>query len=193
MESESRSLRTTFSEAEAQRKAIESSLTTTGSSFQDNLLATIQIYEECLRIANLVSLFSPNETLEDINSSNLQYLLINFSLADLTLKKIGGDRKAILLQARDHYERFLKLLDSYDILSRADAKLLEKFTESPNTFSTASTTDAASRRETKIARFKEEKELRQKLEVQVSLRERFTCHSSYSVVPPKESHSPRAR
>jgi len=190
MESESRSLRTTFSDAEAQRKAIESSLATTGLSFQDNLLATIKTYEECLRIANQVSLFSPNEILEDINSSNLQYLLITFYLADLTLKRIGGDRKAILLQASDYYERFLKLLDSYDMLSRTDANLFAKFTESPNTFSTASTTDAAARRGTKIARFKEEKELKQKLEVRVTSREPLTCYSSYSVVPPKESHSP---
>jgi immunoglobulin-binding protein 1 len=190
MESESRSLRAAFSEAEAQRKAIESSLATTGSSFQDNLLATIKTYEECLRITNQVSLFSPNETLEDINSSDLQYLLINFYLADLVLKRTGGDRKAILIQARDHYERFLQLLDSYDMLSRADAKLFEKFTESPNTFSIASTTDAAARRGTKIARFKEQKELKQKFEVQTTLCEVFTCHSPHSVVSPKESHSP---
>jgi len=193
MGSESRSLRTAFSEAETQRKAIESSLATSGSPFQDNLLATIKTYEECLRIASQVSLFSPNETLEDVNSNELQYLLINFYLADLTLKRIGGDRKAILLQARDYYEHFLKLLDSYDILSRADAKLFEKFTEGPNTFSTASTTDAVARRDTKIAQLKEEKELKQKLEVQTTLRKPFTCYSSYLVVSPKESHSPRAR
>jgi hypothetical protein len=62
---------------------------------------------------------------------------------------------------------FLKLLDSYDVLSKADAKLYERFRDNPQSFSTASTSDAAARRQTKIARFREEKELRRKLEVRI--------------------------
>lgn len=58
----------------------------------------------------------------------------------------------------------MKQLDAYDILSLGDSKLLEQYREAPNTFSTASTTDAAARRETKISRFRMEKELKQKLE-----------------------------
>lgn len=42
--------------------------------------------------------------------------------------------------------------------------MFERFQESPNTFSIVSSTDPAMRRETKIRRFKEEKELKQRLE-----------------------------
>jgi len=59
----------------------------------------------------------------------------------------------------------LKQLDNYDILSKAEARLYEQLKEAPDTFSTASTTDAATRRGTKIARFKEEKALKEKMEV----------------------------
>ena len=97
-------------------------------------------------------------------------MAINYHLAELVQKIFNTDvalRKENLLRARGHYEQFLKLLDSYDILGRADAKLLEAYTEDKNNFSTASTRDAAARRDAKIARFREEKELKRKLEVSV--------------------------
>lgn len=90
---------------------------------------------------------------------------INYYLAELILKITGGDRKSYLQRARASYERFLRLLDSHGILSKADARLLEKYLDSRDSFSTASATDAAARRETKISRFKGEKELKRKLEV----------------------------
>lgn len=95
-------------------------------------------------------------------------MIINYHLAELLQRVVGTDRKATLLSARGCYEKFMKLLDSYDVLSKPDAKLYEKYQESPNSFSTASTSDAAARRETKIARFRAEKELKAKLEVRSS-------------------------
>lgn len=92
-------------------------------------------------------------------------MLIDYHLAELVQRITGSDRKATLLRARQSYERFFKLLDSYDVLSKSDAKLYEKYQEAPNSFSTASTTDPAARRETKIARFRTEKDLKAKLEV----------------------------
>jgi hypothetical protein len=61
------------------------------------------------------------------------------------------------------------LLDSYDILNASDVKLFETYTEDKANFSTANTRDAAARRDAKIARFREEKELKRKLEVRASL------------------------
>jgi len=51
------------------------------------------------------------------------------------------------------------------MLSKGDAKLLESYNEDKQNFSTVSTKDAAARRDVKIARFREEKGLKQKLEV----------------------------
>lgn len=92
-------------------------------------------------------------------------MAINYHLAELVLRITGGDRKAYLTRARGYYEQFLKLLDSYDLLSKSDAKLLEQYKENKDQFSTASTKDAAARRDAKISRFREEKELKRKLEV----------------------------
>jgi immunoglobulin-binding protein 1 len=165
MAEEQRSLRTVFSEAEAQRKRLEAFASNTGAAFQENLAAAVEAYRESSRIADQISLFSPNETLDDISSGDLQFLLIDYHLAELGAKQIGGDRKSHLLEARSHYERFLKQLDNYDILSKDESKLFEEYTENPDDFSTASKTDAAARRATKISRFKHEKDLKGKLEV----------------------------
>jgi immunoglobulin-binding protein 1 len=76
-----------------------------------------------------------------------------------------SDRKGVLQQAREAYERYLSLLETYEVLPDGDRKLFERFLENRDSFSTASTTDAAARRKTKIARFKEEKAMKMKLEV----------------------------
>lgn len=166
MDEQPRSLRVLFSDAEGLRQGAESSsLSPMSSEFQENLTSAIATYEECLKVARQVSLFSPNESLEDINSGDLQYLLINYHLAELIQRITSGNRKANVLKARQCYESFLKLLDQYDMFSKADSSMYEQYMDSPDTFATASTTNAQARRDTKIARFKEEKELKRKLEV----------------------------
>ncbi len=92
-------------------------------------------------------------------------MLIDYHLAELILQSSASDRKDVLRQAREQFERFLSLLDTYGILSKGDRKLHEQYLDAPNSFSTISTTDAALRRESKIARFREEKGLKKKLEV----------------------------
>lgn len=51
------------------------------------------------------------------------------------------------------------------MLSTSDRKLYERFLENRDDFSLISNTDPAARRDTKIARFKKENELKLKLEV----------------------------
>jgi immunoglobulin-binding protein 1 len=97
-----------------------------------------------------------------------RYLATNHHLAELIQRIYTPDiplRKTNILLARKHYEDFLKQLDSYDILEASDAKLLEAYNEDKANFSTANTRDAAARRDAKIARFRQEKELKRKLEV----------------------------
>jgi len=83
----------------------------------------------------------------------------------LILRASGKERKAILQRAREAFERYLSLLDHYDILGAPEKKLYEAYNESPTTFSTISTTDPNTRRGAKISNFKLEKELKKKLEV----------------------------
>jgi immunoglobulin-binding protein 1 len=68
------SIKSLFNSAESQRKAIESSWDSNTAEYQQNLFAAIETYSECLKVADRLSLFSPNETLEDLVSGDLQYV-----------------------------------------------------------------------------------------------------------------------
>jgi len=85
------------------------------------------------------------------------------------LRLNSQDRKSTLQKAREAYERHLTLLDHYEILSTTDKKLYNDYTEAPTTFSTILTKDPNARRDAKIANFKQEKELKKKLEVKPGL------------------------
>ena len=70
---EPQSLRALFASAEERRKRLESALETSSPAYQQNLGAAIDTFEQCRRLADDLSLFSPNETIDDISSKNLQY------------------------------------------------------------------------------------------------------------------------
>nr|CDP30645.1 Putative PP2A regulatory subunit TAP46 [Podospora anserina S mat+] len=168
METEPRSLKAVFADAEAQRIALETQAFTPNSQeYTDAISSAIKNYQESLHLISHLSLFSPNESLEDLSTSDLPLLLINYHLAELSQKLPTPslpERKRILTSARDFYERFLHLLDSYSLLTPQSAKLLEAYTSSPSTFSTANSSDPTVRRNAKIANFQTEKALRQKLD-----------------------------
>ncbi|RDW69818.1 hypothetical protein BP6252_08838 [Coleophoma cylindrospora] len=157
-------LKSLYASAESKRKSLESSWDTNTATYQQNLASAIAAYEECRQLTDRLSLFSPNESLEDITSGDLQYLLINYRLGDLILLKNDKDRKDILQKARDAYEQYLSLLEHYDIFSTSEKKLYTTYVEDATSFSTISTSDPAARRGAKIANFKQEKELKKKLE-----------------------------
>ncbi|MCJ1390701.1 hypothetical protein MMC18_003562 [Xylographa bjoerkii] len=156
-------IRTLFASAKDLRRQLES-LQSTTQTYQENLQKAISTLEECRKLADKVSLFSPNETEEDIPSGDLQYLSIDYFLGDLIAKKIATDRKPLLQNAQEAYERYLGLLDTYSMLSKSDKKLYDRYLESRNGFTLLASSDMSIRRDTKIARFQQEKDLKQKLE-----------------------------
>lgn len=68
------SIRSLFTSAERQRQEIESSWDSNTAAYQQNVAAAIATYDDCLKLADRLSLFSPNETLEDVSSIDLQYI-----------------------------------------------------------------------------------------------------------------------
>ncbi|KAL2754480.1 hypothetical protein ACRALDRAFT_1063305 [Sodiomyces alcalophilus JCM 7366] len=161
-----RTLKQLLAEAQAKRLALEDSSPVSDPSYSDNLGEAIQIHEEILRAVSRVSLFSPNEPLDDIATPDLPYLLANYHLAELHQKTTEPDpshRRAALSRVRDAYERFLALLDSYDALQGPYRTLYERYTDDPPSFSTVTSADPARRREAKIANFRAEKLLKDRL------------------------------
>ncbi len=65
-------IRTLFASARAQRKQLEPLPDPTSALYQENLQSAIAALETCRKIADRISLFSRNETEEDISSGDLQ-------------------------------------------------------------------------------------------------------------------------
>ncbi|KAK4126223.1 TAP42-like protein [Parathielavia appendiculata] len=172
MGDEPRSLKAVFADAEAKRLALDGSqLPQNSPEYQATVSSAVKLYQECLSLIDALSLFSPNESLEDLSTTDLPFLLTNFHLAELTQKLSSPspqehvqERKSLLASAREAYERYLHLLDNYGLLQTAHQKLFKQYTEAPTAFSTVPTSNPAARRDAKIANLKTEKELRAKLE-----------------------------
>ncbi|KAL8687467.1 MAG: hypothetical protein Q9218_006368 [Villophora microphyllina] len=161
---QNQSLRTLFETANNQRHKLNSTPNPSSSVYQSHLQTATKAFHQCRDLTERLSIFSPNEIEDDISSSDLQYLLINHYLGDLLLKNSLDPRKDVLLRSRAAYERYLKLLDTYDMLSKSDNKLYQRYLSAPEGFSLLSQSDPTARRNTKIARYKQEQELKLKLE-----------------------------
>lgn len=91
--------------------------------------------------------------------------MIDFHLGELISKVNSPDRATYLRRSQDAFARYLQLLDSYRMLSKSAFSLYERFSEDKDGFSILGSSDPVVRRDVKIRRYKEEKELRAHLDV----------------------------
>lgn len=160
------SLKGLFAQAEERRLALEGAFEVTDPSYREVLTNAIEDYTKCLELISQLRIFSPNESLEDLSTSDLPYLLVHFYLAELIQKvptAYPRERKDTVEKSRQCYERFLYALDSYSLLDQQYGKMLESYVEDPSSFTTTPSSDPAARRNAKIANFKSEQSLKQKL------------------------------
>ncbi|KAJ7074175.1 serine/threonine protein phosphatase PP2A-associated protein [Mycena amicta] len=110
------------------------------------------------RIVGL-SLFSPNETLEDISTRDLIYLLVPFALAELQSRirvEQPAEDIANVKQSQRHLSTFISRLEDYEVVSEVQRTL---HAQDPATIK-----DPASRRELKIKQYQQEKDLRSRIQ-----------------------------
>jgi immunoglobulin-binding protein 1 len=163
------SLSATFTAAEALRNQLD--ITPSNSAgFASTLASAIQKYKQCIELSQKLGLFSPNETLDDVATASLPFLLLHFRRSELILRIPGGveaGRKNAILEARIEIEKFLGQLDNYDLLGgKAESEMWERYVEDKNEFEVIGKgADPQTRRNGKITRWKQEKELKAKLQV----------------------------
>lgn len=169
------SLRALFETAESKRRALEGGSGSVpydpnSSAYKSDLETTISLYTKTLEQISAVSLFSPNEGIEDIATSELPFLLTSFHLAELiqrTPTPEPRERPAVLRRATRAYELFLNLVDAYGLIPSPSpySKLLDRYREEGERFAVvAQGADASARRNGKIASFKAEKQLKERME-----------------------------
>lgn len=135
--------------------------------FKALLQSTISTLEQCSQLVDQLALFSTNEDLDDISTSNIQYLGIEYLLSELTMRSYSPtDRKAQLNTASELLEQFLTRLDEYSLLSAPDKKLLESYKDDRIHFRiVGDNVGMEAKRNTKVKRFEEEKALKSQLKL----------------------------
>ncbi|KAF9912196.1 hypothetical protein EC991_000607 [Linnemannia zychae] len=152
------SLAQVFQKAEVLYLDIQkSSLASNSDEYQSKVNQSIRGFELSSRMVRQLSLFSENEFMEDISTKDLRFLLTEYYIGELFLKRVTPDRLADLNTSKEHLDHFLLQCETHDILTPMDKKYLEQLTNN-------APKDAATRRGEKIARFKREKEMRNQIE-----------------------------
>ncbi len=158
------SLKQAFAQAKYNQQSLDN-LDPRSLQFRSIIDSAIQQLQACQKLIQDISLFSPNEELEDISTQNIQFLTVDYLLADLLLKSYDESRLASLNRSTSLLDGFLNRLDQYSLLSSPDRKLYEQYQENKAKFSLVSSSSPEERRRLKISRFQEEKQLKKKLEV----------------------------
>ncbi|KAF9904137.1 hypothetical protein BX616_001396 [Lobosporangium transversale] len=135
----------------------KTTLSSTSEEYQSKVNESIKGFERAEAMVQQLSLFSENEFMEDISTKDLRFLLTKYYLGELFLKRVSQDRLSALNTSKDHFDHFLLQCETHEILTAQDKKYLEQLTAN-------TPRDAATRRGEKIARFKREKEMRNRIE-----------------------------
>ncbi|KAG5513871.1 hypothetical protein PMAC_000493 [Pneumocystis sp. 'macacae'] len=156
---ENKSLRELFDSAENFRKKIEE-----GSS--ELLTDCISLYEKCHYLTRKLSLFSKNEEIDDINTSEIKFLLIDYYIAELLDRNVTSNRSSTIIKSKNLFISFLTLCDNYALLTNSDKALFDHLNSiGKNNENCTIKESNISRREGKIQRYKKEKELNKNISV----------------------------
>ncbi|KAF5358471.1 hypothetical protein D9756_001392 [Leucocoprinus leucothites] len=111
------------------------------------------------RIRDL-SIFSPNELLDDISTKDLVYLTLPYVLAEVKNRARTTertDRMGVLSEAVGYYRAFVHQLEQYEIIPEDEKKLYSH--------KSSALVDPAKRREVKINQYKKAKEIKDRIQV----------------------------
>ncbi|KAJ3281901.1 hypothetical protein HDU79_010394 [Rhizoclosmatium sp. JEL0117] len=169
------SLSTRFEEAQRLFNSLEESELPCGcDEYQTKVSTALSLLSSCQSMVRELGIFSENEPIDEINTLDLRFLLIDYYSSVLSLKQQpqhapnlirsvatkNQDRIAVLKSSLASFDSFLFALEMIDALAD-DEKL---FVLDPNA-AFAVPKDPALARAAKIERFKREKALKEKLKV----------------------------
>ncbi|XP_033105718.1 immunoglobulin-binding protein 1-like [Anneissia japonica] len=145
----------------------ESEDPTNSVPYQELVSEAISLLEQATHMVNDLALFSSNEQIDEIATTDLRYLLLPSLLGDVSMKLMSDDRLEVLETGQAYFIDYLKRCKDYTITNQEIPT-----TESADTGVTSPTVSGPGRpdmkamqadREAKIKKFKEKKERERKM------------------------------
>ncbi|XP_004694510.1 PREDICTED: immunoglobulin-binding protein 1 isoform X1 [Condylura cristata] len=134
---------------------------------QDKVFKGLELLKKATEMLSQLDLFSQNEELEEISSTDLKYLLVPAFQGALTMKQVNPSKRLEHLQwAREHFLNYLSQCRCYHIAEFALPKTKDDSEENNTAHSSVAYPNLvamASQRQAKIERYKQKKELEQRL------------------------------
>lgn len=135
----------------------------------------MSLLEKATRLVSLADLFSENETVEEISTNNIQYLLLPALLGSLSLKLTTGERKDIVSCAEVYFKDFLRRCNAYSICNYQFRDEENKQGSNQNQSELELIESQVHSRANKIQKYKEHKELQARLNGLKKNMENETC------------------
>lgn len=139
---------------------------------QERLQRAIRSLESASRRVAQLELFSRNEELEEVCTSELKYLLLPALLGALTLKQTSRERRLEIVQtARAYFLDYLQRCKNYSVSKFHMPKACEESEEehpvlsAPPGLGQPNLVAMAAQRQAKIERFRQKKELESQMEI----------------------------
>ena len=129
-----------------------------GDADADALASGASAMRHAVARVDVEGVFSRNETKDDVPTENLRYALAPWYLAELVSRaptRDPAEREHALVEVSATYEAFLELCERLDMLSESARRSRARGAEA---------CDPATARDEKVARFKRERAIRQRLE-----------------------------
>lgn len=156
-----------------QRELSKSSVDESSDQFLLKRKKSLEILKKCEFMLDELNLFSENEDLDEVSTSEIRYFL-NYALLGWLYSKVNSSKSDIRLvaleQARNYYCKYLKLTRNYGMHSykaSSDSQISpanQKCFENKQAEFDANLVNMAYERNEKIKRYKEQRELEKQLE-----------------------------
>ncbi|XP_076309848.1 immunoglobulin binding protein Tap42 [Tachypleus tridentatus] len=146
---------------------INTTLPSNDEGLQEDLRKAIKDLEEVTQAVTTLGIFSNNEDIDELPTSDIKYLLLPALLGSLTNLIVQEDRMEVVRLSEVYFRDFLQRCNDYNIekieLPECDATTSEKFTSSGAPINLSELTAMGKKRQEKIARYKKQKEIEKKL------------------------------
>ncbi|XP_072763996.1 immunoglobulin-binding protein 1b [Anoplolepis gracilipes] len=144
---------------------------TNSPKVQSDVKQTMRMFEDATRLVSIVDMFSDNETFEEVATENIKYFLLPALLGKLTTKICNSDDRLHLVKVSEiYFVDFLKRLKTYGLTDVEIPKINDEKKEAGDkqnklkNDSSKMLEDMVSRRNAKLQRYKQEKDLESRLE-----------------------------